>query len=106
MFRRRKPLKEELPEKVVRRARMIPTPDLLDWAENALYTAHRNLSAYRARPDSPTAPQNFAEARQSVAALSAVLAELESRTGINTDLAPAPSVPPSVIEQLRQEGVI
>lgn len=106
MFGKRKPIKEELPEKIVRRARMIPTPDLLDWAENALYTAHKNLSAFRSRPDSPNAAMYYAETKQSVAALSAVLAELEGRTGIKADLAPAPAVSPSLVQQLRQEGVI
>ena len=100
MFRKRKPIKQELPEKVARRAKMIPTPDLLDWAENALYTAHRNLSSYRARPEAPDAPMYFSEAKQSTAALLAVLRELESRVGIESLLIKDPLPPKRLIEQL------
>lgn len=98
--RKRKALKEELPEKVARRAKMIPTPDLLDWAEHSLYQAHRSLSAFRSRPENPEAPLHFAEAKQSLAALLAVLNEVESRTGIDTRLANNPVPAPSAI--LRQ----
>ena len=98
--RKRKPLKQELPEKVARRAKMIPTPDLLDWAENALYTAHRNLSSYRARPEAPDSPMYFSEAKQSTAALLAVLRELESRVGIESLLIKDPLPPKRLIEQL------
>ena len=100
MFRKRKPIKQELPEKVARRAKMIPTPDLLDWAENALYTAHRNLSAYRGRPEAPDAPMYFSEAKQSTEALLAVLRELESRVGIESLLIKDPLPPKRLIEQL------
>lgn len=100
MFKKRKPLKQELPEKVARRAKMIPTPDLLDWAENALYTAHRNLSSYRARPDAPDSPMYFSEAKQSTEALLAVLRELESRVGIESQLVSDPQPPKMLIERL------
>ena len=100
MLRKRRPLKEELPERIVRRAKMIPTPDLLGWAENALYTAHRQLSAYRARPDAPEAALHFAETRQSTEALLAVLRELESRVGIESTLAATPKPPPSAVDRL------
>ena len=98
--RKRKPLKQELPEKVARRAKMIPTPDLLDWAENALYTAHRNLSSYRSRPEGPDSPMYFSEARQSTEALLAVLRELESRVGIESLLMSDPHPPKRLIEQV------
>lgn len=97
MFGKRKPLKQELPEKIARRAKMIPTPDLLDWAEHSLYQAHRSLSAFRSRPENPEAPLHFAEAKQSLAALLAVLDEVESRTGVETRLANNPVPPQSLI---------
>lgn len=102
MFRKRKPLKQELPEKIARRARMIPTPDLMDWAEHSLYQAHRSLSAFRSRPEAPDAPLHFSESKQSLAALLAVLEELESRTGIETRLANDPQPPASAI--LREQA--
>ncbi len=102
MFGKRKPIKQELPEKIARRAKMIPTPDLLDWAEHSLYQAHRSLSSFRSRPENPDAPLHFAEAKQSLAALLAVLNELEDRTGLETRLANDPQPPPSVA--LRNDG--
>lgn len=81
MFRKRKKLTEELPEKVVRRVKLIPTADLITWAESNLYEAHRNLAAYRARPDAPEAAAYFFEVRQCTEAMLAVLRELEERTG-------------------------
>lgn len=103
MFRKRKPLKQDLPEKVARRAKMIPTPDLLDWAEHSLYQAHRSLSAFRSRPEAPDAPLHFSESRQSLAALLAVLDELQDRTGIDVRLADNPQPPASVI--VRDDGL-
>jgi hypothetical protein len=98
--RKRKPLKEDLPENVSRRAKMIPTPDLNDWAENALYSAHRNLSSYRSRPHAPEAPMYFSEAKQSVEALLAVMREMEDRIGIEELLADDPKPPKRIIEQM------
>lgn len=103
MFGKRKSLNEELPEQVTRRAKMIPTPDLLGWAENAMYDAHRNLSSFRARTDAPEAPMYFAETKQSVEALLAVLREIQDRTGMDNSLANKPKPPIAWIETVRQQ---
>lgn len=43
MFRKAVPY--EIPPKIVERVSKLPTPDLVSWADQALYTTGRNMTA-------------------------------------------------------------
>lgn len=95
-WNKRKQLHEELPEKIVKRARMIPTSDLMDWAETTIYTVQRDISAIRSRVGPEAAEVYYGEALQSTEALLAILREVDSRTKgvVSTPVQP---LPPSVL---------
>jgi hypothetical protein len=60
-----------------KRAAMLPTHDLVPWAETCLYEVGRNLTEFQ-RSQDPTA---LAEANQAVAVLGAVMGEINARSG-------------------------
>ena len=92
---KRKQLHEELPEKIVKRAKMIPANELMDWAETTIYTVQRDISAIRSRVGPEAAEVYYGEALQSTEALLAILREVDSRTG-GTVLKKPETLPPAV----------
>ena len=73
----RKPKEVRERTRAERRAAMLPTQELLDWADQSLYTMAKYLSQYRAAPDETVLLQ---EALIGAEALQAVLAEVSRRT--------------------------
>jgi len=62
--------------KVEKRVAKLPTPDLVSWAEQALYGIGRSLSSWQRAPEQH---EWLEEARMGAEALNAVMAEISSR---------------------------
>ena len=73
------PIAQEVPSVILRRAKMIPTADLLDWSANAAHEVSRNIASLQARTNPDTWESQHAEAVQSAGALYGILRELEQR---------------------------
>jgi hypothetical protein len=94
MFWRRKrtPIREELPENIVRRVKSIQAGDLLDWAEATLHHVDNDIKGLRRGV--PNSDAHYGEALQSAYALTAVLQELQYRTHLAPFLETTPPVLP------------
>lgn len=60
-----------------KRAAMLPSPDLVPWAETCLYEIGRSLLDYSRDPD----PIALAEAANATAVLQAIIDEIRGRAG-------------------------
>lgn len=77
MFGRRKePVVEYgIPEHIIRRVSMLPTPDLVMWSDQAINTVGRYLTLYQRDPS----PDVIAEARTGAQVLAAIVEEMDRR---------------------------
>lgn len=78
MFKKKVPFDKPFPEKLARRVSKIPTADLANWADQALYEVGRCLSLYEKHREKIY----LDEALMGAEAVNAVISELHKRTVI------------------------
>jgi hypothetical protein len=77
IFKRKNKTVKEL-TKVQRRVKSLPTPELLTWTDQIMYSVGRNLSAWQ----KTQYKDNLSEARLGAESLSAILDTLSERHGL------------------------
>lgn len=71
----KKHVESGIPEKIVTRVRKLPTSDLVDWADQAIYTTGRCLTTYQRERN----PQFLQEAQTGAQVLLAITEEMLRR---------------------------
>ena len=74
---RRQPQPGVLPKKIVDRVAALPTPDLIQWADQALYTTGRSLTSHMREHS----PDMISEAVTGAQVLLAITEEIRRRSG-------------------------
>jgi len=77
IFKRKSKTVKEL-TKVQRRVKSLPTPELLTWTDQIMYSVGRNLSAWQKTQYA----DNLSEARLGAESLNAILDTLSERHGL------------------------
>lgn len=77
MFRRNKRLPTGISEKITRRVGMLPSSDLVDWADQAIYSTGRSLTSYLKDRSKDT----LAEAHVGAEVILAIVEEIQRRDG-------------------------
>lgn len=78
MFRRSKRLPTGVSEKVTKRVGMLTSADLVDWADQAISTTGRCLTAYQR----DRSPDMLAEAHMGAEVVIAIVEEIQRRDGL------------------------
>lgn len=75
MLRRNKKVDTGISPKVLKRAAMLPSSDLVDWADQAISTTGRSLTAFQRE----RSPDMLAEAHLGAEVLLAIVEEIQRR---------------------------
>jgi hypothetical protein len=75
MFRSEKRLPTGVSEKIVKRVQMLPSSDLVDWADQAIYSTGRCLTAYQR----DRSKDMLAEAHVGAEVILAIVEEIQRR---------------------------
>lgn len=73
---RKRDVPSGIPKKIVDRVAMLPTADLVQWADQALYTTGRSLTSHTREPS----PDMLAEALTGARVLLAITEEIARRS--------------------------